>query len=378
MSGALQSGSPWIGGSAPLIGEGWVQFGGPAGKKVYWDQLSKADQDLVIQYLLSAQFPQLSPPQAVTASGDGDGQIIGGVSAASVAAMVDQSQHEIIMSMLNSWLVNIQEQAERNKREEEKRTIVGMSVAYQTFQHEVNVKSDSMVPLFAVGMIVAGTGILQSTVTTPPTGGLEFNPVLDMYNQVIVPVTGDMRAELGLIGAIFAAGVQYFTIAQIASSSAVGTKPKDGAFAKGYAENIVSLVGTNSFNQYITALVVRGASTSEPLSEDRIKELTAMIKLVLLSSALTMLYKAEAGKMTSEEFVGMLQGEIAFEEGDVRATLVGLINAHLNQLSPRFREKVLISLLEYLDSDPSIDTLAEPAKVLAGIQRNLPRGDLAG
>jgi hypothetical protein len=374
MSGEIQSGTPWVAGPLPTVGDGWVQLGGVDSKKIYWDQLSQADQDKIIEYMLSAQVPVLAPPQEViSASGDA----VVGINADKIAFQIASSKHEIISQMLDNWIKSIQEQAERNKRDDEKRVIDGLSIAYHTYNHEVNMKTDPNFPIFAVGLIIAGTGIYQSLAPVVNNLGVEFNPVIDMYKQAVVPVMGDMRAELGLIGALYASGLQYFTVAQIAAEGGA-KKPNELEFAKGYAENVVKLIGDASFNAYVMALVTQGTAKGESLSDERVKELAAMVKLVLLASALAMLYKAEAGKMTSLEFAAMINGEIQFAQGDIRAILIALIRDQLQLLSPSIRARIWTSLLEYFDSDPKIEALGDPAKVFAGIYGTLPRGDLEG
>lgn len=375
MDEQVHSGLPWTEGPAPIIGEGWVQFGGTAGKKVYFDELSKADQDLIIQYLLSARFPVLAPPQTVTISSD-DNQVKS-VNMNSVTQKMDQARHDIIIAMLDSWLVNIQKIAEQNKRNDERRAIERMEIAFHEFKHQEALQDAKEFSLFAVGMIIVGTGIHQSILTDPTFGMVQINPVVSMYNHVITPVMGDMRAELGLIGAIFSAGVTYFSMAQVAAS-VKGSKPSDNAFARSHAENVLSLINSASFNQYLMAIVVNSTPNGQSLDPKRAQELIAMVKMVLLSSSLAMLYQAEAGRMTGQEFGGMLNFTIAFPENDIRSRLVALIHSNLKLLSPKEREKVLAGLLEYFDGDPSLDALADPSKVFAGLYENLPRGELAG
>lgn len=369
----IQSEMPWVGGTVPILGEGWVQFGGPDSEKIFWDKLSKADQDLVIQYLLSAQSPVLAPPQTVfVSSGSVDG-------ISQVALQVEEKQHQIIIGMLDGWLKSIQELAERSKKEDEKKAIEGLAIAYHTYRHEMDLQGNSNFPLFAVGMIIVGTGVHQLLTPVSESGKIDFNPVVDMYSKAFTPVIGDLRPELGLIGAIYAAGIKYFTMAEIASKSiGKNVRLKEGEFAKGYAENIVNLIGDPEFNAYLLAIVTRGIPPGVNLIQEQLQERMAMIRIVLLATALAMLYKSEAGKMTSLEFAAMLKGDIRFKAGDIRATLIAFIKANLNDLPPSTREVLLGGLLEYFDSDPAIDTLSDPAKVFAGIYGTLPRGDVAG
>lgn len=376
MSGEIHSGLPWTSGPEPIIGDGWVQLGGPTGQKVYFDQLSKADQDLVIQYILSAQFPVLAPPQLVGQTNNSNA--VEGAISASVAVKMQETQHDVITKMLDAWLASIKQIAEDNKRADEKRVIDKMAVAHEVYKKQEAIQPNDNFPIFAVGLIIAGTGIQATMIPDQVIGNVQFNPVVNMYNKVAMPVISDMSVQLGIIGSIFAAGIQYFTIAQLASGAADGkATKKDLAFAKGYAENMLALVGTPHFNSYLTAIVAQSVPKDTTTSPQRSIELVAMLKVILLSSALAMVYKAEAGKMTGTEFAGMLSGNIKFEAGDVRASLITQIKTNLKLLSPKDQEKFLLTLLEYFDGDPSIDTLADPSKVFSGIYGEVPRGELS-
>lgn len=376
MSGEIHSGIPWTSGPTPIIGDGWVQLGGPTGEKIYFDQLSQSDQDLVIQYILSAQFPVLMPPQLVNQTNSSNS--IEGAISASVALKAGQTQHDIITKMLDTWLASIKQIAEDNKRADEKRVIDKMAIAHEVYKKQEAVQPNDNFPIFAVGLIMVGTGIQATMIPDQVVGNVQFNPVVSMYNKVAMPVIADINVQLGMVGAIFAAGIQYFTIAQMASGAANGkVAQKDLNFAKGYAENMLGLVASASFNQYLSAIVAQSVPKDTVTSPQRSIELVAMLKIILLSSALAMVYKAEAGKMTGTEFAGMLSGNIKFEAGDVRSSLITQIKSNLKLLSPKDQEKFLLTLLEYFDGDPSIDTLADPSKVFAGIYGEVPRGELA-
>ena len=291
---------------------------------------------------------------------------------------VDQARHDIILGMLDGWLKSIREQSELNKKADEKRAIERLDTAYSTYKKSVESKQDPNFPLFAVGMIIVGTGIHQALLPAVENGAVPFNPVANMADKAL-PVMGDMRAELGLIGAIYAAGLQYFTVAQIASATVGGkAKPSDAAFAQGYATNVIGLVTSPTFNSYLMAIVTRSLKKSD-INDRNLNDLSAIVKMILLASALTMLYKQEAGKMLSEEFAGMLNGSITFDAKDIRTKLISMINSNLEGIqSSQLKERVLSSLLEYFDTDPSMENLADPAKVFAGLYATMPRGDLGG
>lgn len=371
-----QSGIPST--QAAILGDGWVQLGGPGGKKVYLDQLSKADQDLVIQYLLTSQFPILAPPEI---SGGGPTSAEG--EKVALVGKVQQANSEMITAMLDGWLSNLRQTAEENKRAEEKKVLEKLDVAYQEFKSEAGRhpnQPDGNFPLFAVGMIIVGTGIHQALLPDPTMGTVEVNPVANMYAKIMPALIPDMSLQLSIVGSIFAVGVQYFTVAQVAKGSldGGGAAPKDATFAKGYAEKMMALVGSSSFNNYLMAIVTQSVPKDKTVAPQRAAELVAMVKIILLSSSLAMLYQIEAGKMTGEEFAGMLNGTIKFDADSLKGKLVSLINGNLALLSPKDRASLLSSLLEYFDGNPSIGALAEPSKVFEGIRSTIHRGELPG
>lgn len=387
MSGQIQSGMP--GASLnPILGDGWVQLGGTDSKKIFWDELSQADQSMVLQYLyfLSAQAPILPPPQQVITPGQsnaiGDVGSVGGVSAGSIAFLTMQKQHEIIMNMLDGWIKNIREIAAQSEKDYQKKVIEAMDQAFHTYKDHGNISKDPNFPLFSVGMIIVGTGVFQAMLPNkvdPAVSQIGINPVLSMYTHVIEPNVNQM-VNLGMIGAIFGAGVQYFTVAEIAAKGTEGKEEKKGSiFAEGYAKNMKDLINSPSFNSYLMAIVTQNVAKGESISPEGVLERVAMVKMILLASALAILYQAEAGKMTGDEFAGMLDKTIKFEEKNIRSTLVNMILENLNTVKdPKVRTAILNSLLEFFDTDPSIETLSKPAELFKKLGEKLPRGDIGG
>lgn len=388
MDGQIQSGMPNAGSSGvgPIVGEGWVQLGGAESKKIFWDELSQADQNMVLQYLfLSAQAPILIPPQAVITTQESGINSVGGVSAGTVAILTEQNKHQIIMNMLDGWIKNVREIAAESEKDYQKRTVEAMDHAFRTYRDHGGSNKDPYFSLFAVGMIIVGTGITQAILPTnvdPKVTQIGINPVLDMYTQVITPNMEQMVA-LGMIGTIFGAGVQYFTAAEVAAKESNNAANKEGqkdtAFAVGYAKNMIDLVNSGNFNGYLMAIVTQNIEKGGvTISPDSAFERIAMVKMILLSSALAMIYQAEAGKMTGTEFAGMLNGTIHFAEGNVRAQLVALIKENLGLVKDaKVREAILNSLLEFFDSEPSLDTLAKPAELFRKLGEKLPMGDIS-
>lgn len=95
-------------------------------------------------------------------------------------------------------------------------------------------------------------------------------------------------------------------------------------------------------------------------------------KLVLASSALMLLYTAEAGKVTPEEFHGVLKGEINFPHGSLQYVLVSLIKEQLQQMSIQEGAAVIEALFHYIDGSPDPKEMMEPVHVFQKILKDIP------
>lgn len=269
---------------------------------------------------------------------------------------------KIISNMLDSWADSIKEIQEEKKRYENsplRLMIEDQIKRLRTGEADANEAPASVATLMIL-MSVGGIG-----------GEVEsLKPVAQAWNAMAPFVASDMRAELGLLGAFYATMAQMQVavlqpaIEKMAKDAAVKGTGKELA-AKSYAILIGKEVMSPSFSLFLEHIVM--AKLQGSMSPQDKEVLGAKVKIVLLMTALALLYKTETGKVTAEEVAGLLKGEVSLEKGDMRAMLAALIKGHIAMLPENQRTSILNALLEYVDSDPAVDDLLNPAEVFRGI-----------
>jgi len=232
---------------------------------------------------------------------------------------------------------------------------------------------------FVVASAILAAGVVGNPIVDPVQSNLPVDPLQSQWAAVSQMVPSNMAAELGLIGSLFMVGVIYqATASNIAENAGTGDKPHKLDFAKEFAEKMLTLTGSPQFNLFVQGALVNKMNGSEALTDARRAELSSMVKIVLLATALAAYFKIEAGKNSEQEFLSMIRGDpalgdIVFPEGDVRAKLVQAIRNQLNNLTdPAERTRILEALGEYIGTDPKIDSLIDPQAVFTGLLDTTP------
>ncbi|MBS4167399.1 hypothetical protein [Parachlamydia sp. AcF125] len=236
---------------------------------------------------------------------------------------------------------------------------------------------------FVASTAVLGASLIASPVTEMTTDPVSYNPIQEQWKFISPLVPSNMAAELGLIGGLFAGGVMYRAALTTISEHAGGGngKPLKLDFAQKYAEQMLTLAASPSFNQFIHASLINKVEGADLLTDARKDELSSIVKTVLLSSALATYYKIETGKNSSQEFLSMIRGnsnagDIVFPETDIRSKLIAAIRTQLDSLGdPTEKSRVLEAIGEYMDTDPSTDKLLEPQSVFEDLLTTTPYAD---
>jgi len=174
-----------------------------------------------------------------------------------------------------------------------------------------------------------------------------------------------MRAELGLIGALFAAAAFYPAMMRtMGEAEASGGQIKDASFAKDYAGQVAKLVGSEDFDAMVKYALIEKMPNADKMDEATKLRLIAAVKLIMLMTALALVSKVEMGHLTGLDIAGMIKGEVKLPKGDPRIPLLALIGQQLRALPRRQRATLLEAIFEYFDTDPSVDDLLEPSHLL--------------
>lgn len=347
-----------------------------------------------------------------------------GISSMSFIFSVESEMHEICIGMLDKWNESLHEQAERRQAElnspayqawletncpayikdseddiaairastefqvyvqtlppQDRERELGLSRAYSLISgvsnglngylervHNGDDAAAQAVPFVTASFLIAAgfVGSFMAIAEGPTAGSLGVSPIQEAWSHVANLIPSDMRAELGLIGALFAAGTIYHATIQTIGEGEGGGKPRDVNFAKNYAEQTMKLVMGEEFRNFVMAMLINKTENGKPLDEAQQMKYLATLRAVLLSAALALVYKVEAGeagRITGQEFADMLKGKIPIPEGDIKGTLVTMIMAQLQFIPEKERVSVIAALIEYMDSNPDVDDLLDPDKV---------------
>lgn len=137
-------------------------------------------------------------------------------------------------------------------------------------------------------------------------------------------------AQLGLIGALFSAGLQQFSVAEV-EVSRKGGKADSGEAAKKYAENVQKFIKSDAFNNFVAMIVsnVPGVDKMKPTDKAALtKEILSTMRYRLLASAAVEIYKANVGWLKEPiDIKNLVTGNIKLDptkDGDKKLIAAGL------------------------------------------------------
>lgn len=327
-----------------------------------------------------------------------------GVQGLSLSSQVSLDQSDIITDMLNKWSENIEQIKEQIKEEDNKKImegtdpasmtrmnvisqenrlasggIVDASTAYQSLpaSARLDLVSDiissyktataeqgvPITPAIATGLVFSSIGILQAPMASSDVAGV--TSIQNAFNSLPSQMfSGDMRAELGLLGTFMLTGITRYT--------ALGDSEVQGAQkgaplstqerAENFAQAVVSNINASDFNVLLNKIITSKVGAASPLAD----QMVHIFKLRVLSVALAALYKTEGmykveSNITPHEFVAMLNGTISFSgEEDIRNQIIGQIKTELDAIPDlNTRQNEMIAVLTYLNSNPSVADLVQ-------------------
>lgn len=307
-----------------------------------------------------------------------------------VGRLVDLSLSRIISNMLDAWNDSIkaldakrkEEQqhpgADEIRKSEERRALSHLIEAVNSLAPHTDSKGisavaaegsgkDTIFGAMVVGTLFVAVGggardaLLIDTLSTSMVG---VNPTADA-SVSLNPYTSDMRAELGLLGAALmqAAMVQANSLALLKLG---GVKKEGEITAKSYAEQILTLVDSSQLVNLIQAIVSQNSDPTKAIDRGLVNTLVVQFKLILLSSALAALFKAEkeggTGWIKKGDFLNLLAGNTF----GPNQKLMDQIFAQMNALFEKMVDKGLkikALLANFYEGNPPLSILTNPAKL---------------
>lgn len=238
---------------------------------------------------------------------------------------------------------------------------------------------------FMAGVFLIGATAFVGAVTPPIKAEIVCQAPVGLpgqcFDHFIAFTPKDMRAELGLIGAMFMTGMIYYTTAETIARGRKKGPLKNLAFARNFAKNVIQYINSQELNLLVRNMRWDAISKKrnkkgteqkiDPRKEQQKERLITVLKIGMLSNALALYYKTETGKITSEEFAAMLSGNIVLKPGGVDAAMVNLLRIFLKLLPEELRNRLMEGLLSYMDSDPKIEFMLDPQKLFSSIMKEL-------
>lgn len=326
------------------------------------DEMSQSETTLVAAYMATMNAPPLPPPD-IYAKDSATTEISGETSIKSALLAIGAQVAE-------RWSESVAE-ASRERREYENSPL---QRANEDYRHQLNTadnpKAYSDAHTVAATMIIgtAYTGFLAGNIDVGSQSSISYNVIADSAQQMVALVPGDMRAELGLIGALFANGAAYqatwITVGEAEKTQGRGLNLE---FAKNYASRLIKLCNDDQFTSYLTAIIINHLEGTERPSPETIQQWVNIAKIGMLLSALALFYQLETGGQSGAEVVAMLKPDAqALAASDPRSGLIKMIQSYLKTLDPATAEKALENIMGFLDSNKSVKSLTDPVTVLQG------------
>lgn len=234
--------------------------------------------------------------------------------------------------------------------------------------------------LFIGGSLALGSVELSATVSglsgsSPLVGAVELVELLQPFLPQIVP---NMIPMINLL----VMPLVYYTSWNQAIGSLRNKEAADNKSAiQEFAKQVIKMVSDPTF---ILANVVNRMAGADQLSPQLKEQLAAMLKLVLASVALSLLYSFDVGKvqgqafwgMEPQEFQGILSGQIPSPDpsdpklttqAHLTATVLGLVRAQMALVPAGDRSNIIALLFDYIPNSRDLKRMLDPNKVFQDI-----------
>lgn len=165
--------------------------------------------------------------------------------------------------------------------------------------------------------VIIGGGVRFDSVASDGISGtlIPIQPVRDANNSILIQMAPNQAAELGYLGALFANAAAFSSLRLTINS----VSPTEGGainldYARHYATTLLKSVNSSEFNSFCMTILAHSLEGGEPLTRDYIDQLVKQIKVVILATALALLYKMEGGGgIAKEDFLSLVHGKINSE-----------------------------------------------------------------
>lgn len=280
----------------------------------------------------------------------------------------------IITNVLDKWNEGVEKAGDQKQKAREE----GAKIAFNDFVDQVRHQGKTAPHYFDSHVIIA-TMVMASGLVGYGEGKhrltddfkTNFRSLEEGTNVTVKMIPSDMRAELGLLGAMMLASTVPYSAAWSTVTQTEKTEPNqnniDKAFVKNYAERMIKLTSDVNYTNYLQAIVTLHVEGAQP-TQNQIAQWVNMLKIGLLMTSLALFCQLETGDRPGERVASMLGGTKPIDPTDPKASLLNTIKLYLKTLTPEQRVDVLAAIMEYLDSKPDVKTLMNPVSTFVGLR----------
>lgn len=336
------------------------------------DEVSVSSQEAAAEANYSASAPPASHPRLPGPDQDSDKAVDGPKKKAAKPSWLALAEAAGAASLAGAWA----DAVSRATVEREDFENSPITRASEDYLRDIKQRPSPYSTSHTVtGTLAIGTyfiGFLGQQNVASSGSSISYNAIVDSMQQVNPAIggPGDMRAELGLIGATFAYGAvlqaTWITVTEAGQSEG---RTLTQQFAQNYAKRLLALCNDENYTDYLKNLITHHMEGGEPASTEQMNSWVAAAKIGMLLSGLGLLYQTETGGMSGAEVAGLLGPDApAIAATDPKGPIIAQIKAYLAQIpDARSREAILSNIMQFLDSHSSQEDLTNPLQILAGV-----------
>lgn len=302
-----------------------------------------------------------------------------------VFGKVNDGQLMALMStILSKWGESVEQAGDVKQKISTEKSLE----AFNTFVDQVRQQGgayphyfDSHVIISTMIMATGLLGFVEGANKIKDDYKISFDALQQGTNITAQLIPGDMRAELGLLGAMMMASTVPYSAAWITFNKTEKGAEGDNftkQFAQNYAAKMIQLTSDENYTSYLKAIVILHLEGSEQVSPNRISDFVNMLKIGLLMNSLALFYRIETGGGTPEEVVrelqkyiqGAIKGEQPIPDADPKAALLKTLALYYSALDVSDRESVIVAIMNYLPNSPKqlVDLMNSPLSTFTGLR----------
>lgn len=195
---------------------------------------------------------------------------------------------------------------------------------------------------------------------TISVGTITGAPIIDGSQAVTQKASAAYSVDMSVIATLYINDARHHaTAATIAQAPGATPKQIDYEFSKNYAKQMLKLVNGSDFNSFAMAILTHTIPQNEQTPE-KIKQLTALLKISLVGPALALVYKNESsvngvgGGISGKEMNDLLDNKrFKLEDKPLNNQLIKSLNLAFADLTPEQAKAARSGLIAWADTGSS-------------------------